>query len=350
LIYKLFRKGYGYSAIADLLNNKKAVSPAGKGWNPVAVGRILKNRVYTGDTVQGISERISFKSKKARMLPKEKWVITENTHEPIISRELFDETQLLISGKSKLHAPNKGRLYALRGLVYCGECNSLMYARSRNGNRVAYVCGNYFRNGKKKCTSHIVYENDILEYISSELASVFNDYCICRMLDNYRMELSEKGSQGEGSPENRLKQLEQQLSMKIKQQQTAYTDRLEGRISRELFERTNKILEEKISELKKEMEELRQVLSELKTGSGDNSSGDGAGYGAIKKMVDNALLHLKTGKVSNEALRTCFSRITVYENNDTENDGNLNYNGIVLIDFNSSNKGIFPVYSVLQNR
>ena len=93
MIYSFYRSGLGYSAIAKKLNERRLPSPGGGKWNRIAVRRILCSRVYTGDTVQGVSEKISFKSKKTRRLPREQWVITRGTHEAIISEEEFSEVQ-----------------------------------------------------------------------------------------------------------------------------------------------------------------------------------------------------------------------------------------------------------------
>lgn len=70
-IFGLYKKGYGYAAISNMLNQKGYPSPSSKNsdipitpWNQVAVQRILCNRVYIGDTVQGVSEKINFRTKK----------------------------------------------------------------------------------------------------------------------------------------------------------------------------------------------------------------------------------------------------------------------------------------------
>jgi DNA invertase Pin-like site-specific DNA recombinase len=54
-------------------------------WQNYTVRDILKNQTYCGDTVQHRIEKISYKSKKLRKLPKNEWIIAENTHEPITS-------------------------------------------------------------------------------------------------------------------------------------------------------------------------------------------------------------------------------------------------------------------------
>ena len=62
-------------------------------WNYTTVKRILKNRVYLGHTVLGRSRKVSVKSKKKVAIPKEDWAVTENTHEPLVTTEIFELAQ-----------------------------------------------------------------------------------------------------------------------------------------------------------------------------------------------------------------------------------------------------------------
>ena len=60
-------------------------------WSAGTIRKILHNPVYLGHMVQGREEKISFKEKKVRNLPKNRWSVVENTHEAIIKSEDFDE-------------------------------------------------------------------------------------------------------------------------------------------------------------------------------------------------------------------------------------------------------------------
>lgn len=54
---------------------------------------ILKNRVYTGDLIQEKKKVENYRSQKHINVNREEWIITENHHDPIISKEKFDEVQ-----------------------------------------------------------------------------------------------------------------------------------------------------------------------------------------------------------------------------------------------------------------
>ena len=64
-------------------------------WSAVAVRRILVNEMYAGIMVQGKTETINYKEKKAAARPKEEWVRVSGTHEAIISKEDFEFVQKL---------------------------------------------------------------------------------------------------------------------------------------------------------------------------------------------------------------------------------------------------------------
>ena len=73
----------------------------GNGWTYSSVRNILRNPVYTGNMVQNRSFR-QVCSKKALPLPPEQWITVEATHPAIVSSELFDRVNTLLS-----HAPRQ---------------------------------------------------------------------------------------------------------------------------------------------------------------------------------------------------------------------------------------------------
>ncbi|MCX7923369.1 MAG: recombinase family protein [Clostridia bacterium] len=261
-IYVLYREGYGYASIAKLLStkgypppsNRNGCSTAGE-WNQVAVQRILCNRVYIGDTVQGISEKVSFKSKKTRRLPQSKWVLTRNTHEAIITEEEFEAVRR-IREKKRIHSgTHKGILHLLRGLIYCGRCGSPMFARVRKNRPVGYICGSYSKKGKQACSSHYVSEELINGILSDEILELLKDEDV----KEKTAAMLEKELLGRNDCKKELLKLEQQIVSKQKQQDILYSDRLEGKISEQLFTRMNANIENRISQLRHEIEKTKST-------------------------------------------------------------------------------------------
>lgn len=95
-------------------------------WKATTIKSILMNEVYLGHLIQGQREIASYKNKKFIKKDKSQWVKVENTHEPIISQELFDKVQQLIYKNKRtpfVRSPNK-HLFA--GKLFCGECGAAL--------------------------------------------------------------------------------------------------------------------------------------------------------------------------------------------------------------------------------
>jgi len=301
-IYELYEKGYGYKSICAYLNDKgcKAPSGFGKAWNPASIRRILTNRVYTGDTVQGVSEKISFKSKKTRRLPEDRWVITENTHEPIISKEQFDKIQKLIKEKKLHSSPHKGRLHIFKDMIFCGKCGSILYARSRKNRPMAYVCSNYVKNGLSSCTSHHVREDELKEIIIHELSYILRDADI----QKYILQISEKDLYRE-KVNSEAAFLRNSIEKLERQQESLYFDKLNNRISEELFERVFNKLETQLSYMKNVLkncgrDEEGQIITETELMKmADSLSTDNLTREIVNEMVEKIIIYEKTDFVEN---------------------------------------------------
>jgi len=319
-IFRLYRSGYGYKRIADMMDSKDYPPPscryaAGSAslhaakWNAVAVKRILCNRVYVGDTVQGVSEKISFKSKKTRRLPESRWIVTKDTHQQIIGREEFEEVQKIRTGKKKFAGANKGRLHKLRGILFCGGCGSAMYARVRKNRPDGYICGSYSRNGKAACTSHYVNEQSVIEIITVEIMNLLKNRDMVARVKN----LLQEHLPGEDDGGRRMESLMKQLAMKQKQQDCLYMDKLEGKISESLFLRINTDIEKRISFIAREMEKAGKT----KTAAVN-----------MDDVVCNMMADIAENGITGEMISTIVERVTVFDAGDAGLE-----KGTIVIDF-----------------
>ena len=142
-------------------------------WPDSSVRRILQNEMYIGNMVQGKNRNISYKIKKSISVKKEEWIVVENTHEPIVSKELFYKVQKLL-GKGIRKSPRTGQTDLFSGLVRCAECGRIM---NKKTNTHDYGTYNYYRcvtNRKMKstvCKNHTIridkLENAVLLYLQT---------------------------------------------------------------------------------------------------------------------------------------------------------------------------------------
>ena len=177
-IFDMILNGKSRREVADFLNNNDILTPSEylkintdkdttimKKWNPEMVNSILKNENYTGTLFQGKKRKLNYRIDKKIKLDKENWIVTENHHEAIISKEKFDKVQEILDRKSKVN--KDGSIDLLSGILKCKCCGSNMIKRTSKGN-VYYYCSNYYRT--KNCKNNKSISKSILEeFIKKEL-------------------------------------------------------------------------------------------------------------------------------------------------------------------------------------
>src|SRR5699024_6305810 len=131
---------------------------------------ILSNPHYTGDLVQGRTTTVSVTSKKRKEQPESKQFIIRNTHEAIISKDMFEHVQHLMKQRRKIIPAPK--LHLFTNTLFCDDCGKVLWFRS---NRKGYICGSYARYGKKACTAHAIKENFLIETILSDIRMLIQD-------------------------------------------------------------------------------------------------------------------------------------------------------------------------------
>ncbi len=259
-VFRRFAAGEPCSDIARALTDQGIPTPsqvqlrpkACSAWNRQHIGRILQNPVYEGTMVYARRTNASFKDKHLIERPPEDWVVLEHHHAPIVPHELFEQVQRLRSRGSVPHRSRQGTVRPLSGLLRCGRCGSTMVLRTRKGRRAAYVCSRYHRQGplapagESGCLSHRVLEEAVLRKVAARLREL--------LLENRELvcgELSRR-SQGVRTASERLKEREGSINRILEQ---IYEDRLQGRISQELFEK-------KYGEYQRQLGQCREQLRE----------------------------------------------------------------------------------------
>ena len=94
-------------------------------WRDSTITAMLKKPEYAGHTVNFRTHKESYKDKQAKWNTPDKWKIFENTHEPIISQEVFDTVQRL--RKTPRRVDKIGEANPLTGLVFCADCHAKLY-------------------------------------------------------------------------------------------------------------------------------------------------------------------------------------------------------------------------------
>jgi len=182
MIFKMFIEGKSINGIGRTLNDMRILSiaeykkskgynyrPSGRTettgyWSDFSVRRILTNRVYIGDLIQKKTEIVSYKVQVCRSVKNSEQIVVENTHEPIISREIFDKVQSLLERDTRT-SPNKRELALLAGFIKCADCRRAMQKKQISQPYKLYhyyVCSTYRKMTHHQCTKHTI-RSDVLE-------------------------------------------------------------------------------------------------------------------------------------------------------------------------------------------
>lgn len=170
-MFDLCVQGYGYHYIAALFNSEGIPSPGGLPWNTARIGKLIRNPAYKGaiawnrhsmGSLFGLDGEGTLRPKRSkgwRRNDESDWIISEDVHEQLVSRETWDAAQRAVAkrradaGKAR---PTKRSL--LSSLMVCARCkHGFVQNRDRRwpgptgeGYRV-YTCSGYHRYGKAVC-------------------------------------------------------------------------------------------------------------------------------------------------------------------------------------------------------
>jgi len=297
-IFTLRAGGIGCLKIARELNEKGILPPRSyyfdaKGqanpfertnhrWNGCTVRHILENEAYLGHTVQHKEERMSYKDHRTKAVSPEEWIRVENTHEPIISRELWEECRMVDRLNSRPRQSKMKEVSLFSGLLYCADCGFAMRCqvterKRKDGTKAyyeAYMCGSYSRSGHTACTTHYITKSVLEEMILSDIQARAWEVCV-REKETIRYVTEQKQTQGRqeaAAIEKSAKTLKKRLAELERLIQSVYEDKVLGKIPEEVCvrlmtgyqsEQTEKSarlksLEGKLAEYRKVQDDVRE--------------------------------------------------------------------------------------------
>ena len=155
IFHKFVNEGKGTHVIARELREAGINPMRVKEWQNTVILRIIRNEKYCGDLVQKKTYTPDFLShEKKYNRGQEEFVIIKDHHEPIISRELFEEANRILDERS-LSQEGKAKhsnCYPFSGKIKCGRCGASYVARyktRKDGSRYkAWRCLEGTRHGR----------------------------------------------------------------------------------------------------------------------------------------------------------------------------------------------------------
>ena len=245
-------------------------------WGISTICTILKNRMYIGDMIQGKQRIISYKVHKSIATPEDEWFIVENTHEPIISRELFEKAQSL-SKRDTRTAPKQKKVYLFSGFLRCLDCDRSM-TKKTNRKKMAdgtvksyvyYVCSTNAFKSRAMCSRHRIRLGDLTEAV---LKAIQMQISLVRNMEKIIEEINQQPTVSNKSLhlEKQLNDKEKELEKMINVIDGLYMDWKCGDITRTEYARMKSKFESKAKEIQDVIVNLKLEVDIASKGVGSN--------------------------------------------------------------------------------
>ena len=286
-IYRLCIDGYGPVQIARILTEQGIPTPTayaisqGKNpnnknarlhrWGANTICHILEKPEYIGHTVNFRTHMKSYKVHKIVYNPEEDFMIFENTHEPIVTKQEFELVQELRKNKRRPQKSDVVNPFA--GIVYCADCGERMYLSRRKNERPEQEhmrCSTYAKE-QDKCSVHYIRTCVLNEIVLGELNKLLatvkadeDDFLQTAMNNSVQKKSSEITK-----AKKTVKQAEKRIAELDKLFTRLYEDNVLGKLSDERFTMMSTAYEEEQQKLKATVSELTALIDASEKKSSD---------------------------------------------------------------------------------
>lgn len=325
MIFTAYIGGHGLKAIAKMLNEQKRKTPALTQlgllnkhtpntqdgiikkylWDGRMVGRILQDESYIGTLICHKSERNKI-NKTFRFTEPEEQFRHENFFPPIVSREIWEQAQVLLAERKERNVRAGANQSILRygGLLRCEDCGRSFVGKrihTKSGERVEYSCDTYHRYGKEYCSSHTVDERILDELITKELMQTKAMYeenfqAMEQLIDQWQPKASAATTQ--------IKKQQERIAMLEEEMEAILMERIRDKANTERYDRMIQKREAEIAVAQKQIEELQNIEETLRSRQAK-----------LKRDISMMDDILKEGHLSEAHLRLLVDKIYVHEEN-----------------------------------
>ena len=248
-------RNMGSGAIAEELNRMGLRPRESDCFSRSTIMFFLTNPTYTGKIIWNRKRHIrpKFAGDKHRQIAndKDKWIIADGVHPPIISQELFDVAQKIRLTRS--HPPsNTGEIQnPFAGLIYCKNCRAAIQRQYSSVSGARLLCVH------KSCTRSIK-----TEYVEKTLVNILYDVLAGCAADEAVLTNDKTDLQAE-SLENVLRDLEKSRRTLLSQRSNLHDLLERGIYDTDTFIQRNSVISERLCNIDASMAEHSKRLNEI---------------------------------------------------------------------------------------
>ena len=238
-----------------LITNEKRLGSGS--WQTFTVNKILHAEIYTGDMVQGKSKIVARKQVPATP---DEYTVVPGTHQPIVSRELFEQVRGMLDRTAQSVKDREQTSYSpnlLKGKIFCAACGRALHRqrtkRRKTADRYLYHCITNSRTAHGTCPGILIYEDALFEVLLPIVQNTLTSY-----LGKETDSLSEDGSGKE--TEKRFAFLQQEIRRRNGQIAGLYENLTLGIIGRDEYDSLREQFEARLRELTAEADRLNEDM------------------------------------------------------------------------------------------
>ena len=202
----------------------------GRGLHSSTLHLILRRRIYTGDFDWG-------------------GVIYGGRHEALISRETWEGVQALFDRRAETKQHRIKHDFAFTGFVRCGHCGCGLVGELKKQKYVYYHCTGY----RGKCGEPYTREEAVQDQFAAALKELVTPLGILKWLQESVCESDLNEHAARDKEVARLGEQQRRLGAKL---DVLYDDRLEGRISPEMYDRKAQECQKQATAVARRIEEI----------------------------------------------------------------------------------------------
>ena len=291
-IFLLANEGKSPRAIAELLTKEKILIPAAHAkeyhpeqyngakfsdpytWGMSTIRAILSRQEYLGHTVLRKSVSTNFKLHKRKNTDEDEQYVFYNTHEPIVSQELWDSVQKRKKRANRTAAKGT-HSNRLSGYLYCADCGRRMtlqthYSKKDRSVQYSYRCGGY-ASKVNSCSAHSISADNVEALILSAVKRlsrfVLNDE------ETFAKELqalwNEKQTEKPKHNKSELHRFQKRYDELSKLIRGLYENHISGLLPERQYKQLMKQYDDEQAELETKIEEMEKELAEEKVSAVD---------------------------------------------------------------------------------
>ncbi|AMJ41424.1 recombinase family protein [Anaerotignum propionicum] len=249
-------------------------------WTNAIVHRYLSDERYTGKQISRKRTKIDINTKKTMLLPRSEWIICEDAHEPIVSRDVWKQAQLVMK-------PYRPKPYTIadynlfKGLLKCEHCGRTL-TFFKNIKEPCYRCATRRFVTFCECKDVRINEQQLKDFVLSEMQ---------RKIRLFIFEDIKNGKSDKSSFQVEIECIEKQIRQLDCKKTLLFESLADGKLLKEDFKEKTAELSQKKTDFEHEKTALLQKLNDTYVVK-DNAAKHLGKYAGVQELTQQLVAEL----------------------------------------------------------